>query len=264
MRTEDSSALPVPSQRPFKVFQRSTQDFDLTNELPSFRLPREVPAWTDTQSEKDPMHSALSFTLTLCLLAATLPVRAQGRTPVSFETAAVMSTRSTIGPIARAVMREAARLAAAGAPPAGQTAIQPAGAPGASNWSRVVTVARGAAVVVTVRGAKPARGTFVQADEGALFMHSGRWPVLQTIARGEVLEVRMGPSSRRRALGLLVGVGGAVGGAVVGAAVGGRGSDPEDLRGSSIGGMAGLVGGAVLGYRGITRARGTLIYRAPW
>jgi hypothetical protein len=161
-------------------------------------------------------------------------------------------------------MREEARLAAAGTPPAGQTAVQSAGAPAASNWSRVVTVARGAAVVVIVRGSSPERGTFVQADEGALFMRTGRWQDVQTIARGDVLEIRTGPSRKRRALGLLVGVGGALGGMVVGMTVGSIGSDPEDLSGASIGGMAGLVGGAAVGYRAVTRTGGTLIYRAPW
>jgi hypothetical protein len=102
----------------------------------------------------------------------------------------------------------------------------------------------------------------VQADEDALFMQTGRWLVLETIARGDVAEIRMGPSGKRRALGLLVGVGGALGGAALGATVGSIGRDAEDLSGASIGGMAGLVGGAVLGYRAITRARGTLIYSA--
>ena len=116
---------------------------------------------------------------------------------------------------------------------------------------------------MTVRGSKPARCTFVQADESALIVRTGRWQVVQTIARGDVQEIRTGPSGRRRALGLLAGLGGAIGGAYVGVKVGSAGSDAEDLRGSSLGGMAGLVGGAVLGYRAVTRTKGDLIYSAP-
>src|SRR5262245_44952730 len=91
----------------------------------------------------------------------------------------------------------------------------------ASDWSRVVTIPSDRRVVVTVRGSKPVRGTFVQANESALIVRTGRWQVIQTIARGDAQEVRTGPSGKRRALGVLVGVGGAMGGAVLGVAVGG-------------------------------------------
>jgi hypothetical protein len=96
----------------------------------------------------------------------------------------------------------------------------------------VVTITSDADVVVTVRGSKPARCTFVQADESALIVRAGRWQVVETIARGDVQQIRTGPSGKRRALGLLVGFGGA-------------------------------MGGAVLGYRAVTRTKGDLIYSAP-
>ena len=184
------------------------------------------------------MRSTLSLTLIVCLVASALPVTAQER-----------------GPLARAVTRESVRLAA----------VQSGGTPADSNWSHVRGLAPGTDVVVTVRGSKFARCTFVQADESALIVRTGRWQVVQTIARGDVQEIRKGLSEKRRALGLLGGLGGTIGGAFVGAYVGGMvgGCDSENLRCMGAGMMAGVVGGAVLGYRAVTRTKGDLIYRAP-
>jgi hypothetical protein len=91
----------------------------------------------------------------------------------------------------------------------------------------------------------------------------GRWQVVQTIARGDVQEIRTGPTRGRRALGFLVGVGGAFGGMVLGGTIGGAGSDAEDFGGVALGAAAGLVGGAVLGDKAITHTKGELIYRVP-
>ena len=182
------------------------------------------------------MKSALSLTLIMCLVASALPVTAQEK-----------------GPLARAVTREAVRLAA----------VQLGGTPAESNWSHVRGLAPGTEVIVTVRGSKFARCTFVQADESALIVRTGRWQVVQTIARGDVQEIKTGLSKKRRALGLLGGLGGAIGGAFVGGTVGGSGSDSENLGPYALGAMAGLVGGAILGYRAVTRTKGDLIYRAP-
>jgi len=197
------------------------------------------------------MKSVLSLTLIVCLLESALPLTAQEQT-------------ERTGPLAKAVTREAVRLATAGETTSSTAAaVQLGGKSARSDWARVVTITSDTDVVVTVRGSKPARCTFVQADESALIVRTGRWQVVQTIARGDVQEIRTGPSGRRRALGLLGGLGGAIGGAYVGVKVGSAGSDAEDLRGSSLGGMAGLVGGAVLGYRAVTRTKGDLIYSAP-
>jgi hypothetical protein len=183
------------------------------------------------------MKSTLSLTLIVSMVASALPVTAQEQ-----------------GLIARAATREAVRLAG----------VQRGDTPIESDWSPVVAIASGTNVVVTVRGSKPTRCTFVQADESALIVRTGRWQMVQIIARDDVQEIRTGPSGKRRALGLLAGVGGAVGGTMVGGTIGGLGSDDEDLRGVALGAMAGLVGGAVLGYRAVTHTKGDPIYRAPY
>jgi hypothetical protein len=136
-----------------------------------------------------------------------------------------------------------------------------------SDWARVVTIASGTAVVVTVQNSKPVRRRIVHADESTLTVLNPSTQVAEAVARGDVLEIRTEGrlSDRRRALGLLGGLGGAIGGAFVGGMVGGKliGGDGEDLGGVAVGMFAGVVGGAVLGYRAVTRTKGDLIYRAP-
>jgi hypothetical protein len=183
------------------------------------------------------MKSTLSLTtLIVSLVALPLSVTAQERAP-----------------LAMAATREAGRL----------DAIQFGDDPPESDWSPVVALASATNIVVTVRGSKPVRGPFVHADESALTVRTGRWQVIQTIAREDVQEIRTGPTGGRRALGFLVGVGGAFGGMLVGGTIGGAGSDAEDLGGVALGATAGLVGGAVLGYKAVTHTKGKLIYRMP-
>lgn len=213
------------------------------------------------------MRSALSMTLIVCVVASALPLTAQEQTPVSFETPAIATPPSTTatGAIARAAMREAARLGTARKPVSpGLELVQPGDEPARSDWSRVVSIDSGEEVLLTVRRSKPARCIFVQADESALIVRTGRWQVVQTIARGDVQEIRTGRSGRRRALGLLGGLGGAIGGAFGGALVGVMvgGCDEENLGCIGVGMMAGVVGGSVLGYRAVSRTKGRLIYRA--
>jgi hypothetical protein len=186
--------------------------------------------------DRNTTTSTLSRTLIVCLVTSAFPGTAQ-----------------TQGVLARAATREAVRL----------TAVQVSETPTESGWSSVVAIASGTNVVVTVRGAKPTRCTFVQADESSLIVRTGRWQVVQMIARNDVQEIRTGSSGKRRALGLLVGAGGAIGGTVVGGTIGSLGSDAENVRGFALGAMAGLVGGAVLGYHAVTHTKGNLIYRAP-
>ena len=187
------------------------------------------------------MKSTPSLTLIVCLVASALPVTAQEK-----------------GPLARAVTREAVRLAA----------VQSGGTPAESNWSRVRGLASGTDVVVTVQGSKPARRRMVQADESTLTVQNPSTQGVEAIAQGDVLEIRTEArrlSSKRKALGLLGGLGGVIGGAFVGAYVGKKvgGCDAENLGCMGVGMMAGVVGGAVLGYRAVTSTKGDLIYRAP-
>ena len=185
------------------------------------------------------MKSALSLTLIVCLVASAIPAAAQGP-----------------GPIAESITRNAVRLAA-------DRASQEASGSAESNWSRVVTVASGAEVLVTVRDSKPLRCTFVQAEESALIVRTGRWQVVQTIARGGVQEIRTGRSRGRRALGFLGALGGFFGGAFVGSRTVVGGCEASNVACSGVGIMAVAVGGALLGYRAITHTKGDLIYRAP-
>jgi hypothetical protein len=140
----------------------------------------------------------------------------------------------------------------------------------ASDWSRVVALTPGTDVVVATRGSKPTRRRIVHADESSVTVDIVK-PVVNVVTRTEVIgredtvEVRTAErlSGKRRALGLLAGIGGAFAGAFVGASIGSMGSSAEDLSGVALGGGAGLFGGAILGYRTVTRVRGDLIYRAP-
>src|SRR5687767_3745324 len=101
-------------------------------------------------------------------------------------------------------------------------------------------MASGTDVILTARNLKPVRGTFVQADEYALIVRTGRWQVVETVARGDVQEIRDGRrSGKRRALGLLVGFGGFIGGAFVGGTLGGLGSEDDEIAGYLLGARAG-------------------------
>jgi hypothetical protein len=98
------------------------------------------------------MKSALSLTLIASLLGSALPVAAQDR------------MESTAGPIARAVAREAVRLATEPA----WSGIQQASGTAESDWSRVRKLAAGTEAVVTVKGSQPGQRYFVRADESDL------------------------------------------------------------------------------------------------
>lgn len=200
------------------------------------------------------MKSALLLTLIVSLAGSAMPLAAQEE------------VRTELSPLARSIVREASRLAL-DSMALGVEAVQQSGNPGDSNWSRVRGLAPGTDVVVTVRGRKPDRRRIVQADESTLTVLSRSTQVVEVLARGDVLEIwtegRL--SEKRQALGLVGGLGGAIGGAFVGAYVGGMvgGSDAENLGPMGVGMMAGVVGGAVLGYRAITHTKGDLIYRTP-
>ena len=123
---------------------------------------------------------------------------------------------------------------------------------------------------MAVRGSKPTRGRIVHADQSFVTVNIVK-PVVnvvtrtEVIAREDIVEVRTERlSEKRRALGLLGGIGGAFAGSFVGAWIGSMGSSGEDLSGVALGGGAGLFGGAILGYRTVTRVKERFsIYRAP-
>ena len=195
------------------------------------------------------MESARSLTLIMSLVASALPVAALN---------AHEKTGTTTGPLARAVTREAVRLATAGEPRSSTAAVvQSFDTSARSDWTRVVAIPSDTDVVVTVQGSTSLRRRFVRADPSTLTVLSRRTQLVEVIARGNVREIRTERlSDKKRALGLLGGLGGTIGGTYVGGTRCGLGC-------ASVGMMAGMVGGSILGYRAVTRAGGDLIYRAP-
>ena len=247
------------------------------------------------------MKSLLSLSLIACLVASAVPVTAQGQseTPTPFDIRSLPS-QATAGPLARAVMREADRLAVAGAliPSSSDAVQQGEGPPAESNWSRVRTLAPGTEIIVTVKGSTPARRYFIAADESGFTMlnlaavglqftaarvlrdMASRHPedlqaaqnlgqVVENIARTDVAEIHALPKPfwnsvhRHAKIGLGVG-------AVVGLVAGlasrrdecGSGCVPAFVFGGSLmGAEIGAMNGAVLG--AITRMTQRVIYRAP-
>ena len=97
------------------------------------------------------MKSAIAATLIVCLLGAALPVAAQDQ------------THPAAGPLARAITREAVRVATEPT----SSSVRQIGKPD-SNWSRVSKLAPGIEIVVTVRSSQPGKRYFVRADESEL------------------------------------------------------------------------------------------------
>ena len=102
------------------------------------------------------MRSALSLVLVVSFATSTLPVAARE------------NIEPMPGPLARSITREVARLAAEPTS-SGVEGVQQSGVLAAeSNWSRVLRVAPGTEVVLTVRGSQADRRFFVQADASEL------------------------------------------------------------------------------------------------
>jgi hypothetical protein len=115
------------------------------------------------------VKSALSLTVIASLVGSALPVAARDR------------LESTAGPIARAVTREAVRLATEPA----WSGIQQASGTAESDWSRVRKLVAATEVVVTVQGAQPGKRYFVRADESDLTVLNPTDPTLpRTAMRG--------------------------------------------------------------------------------
>ena len=119
------------------------------------------------------MRSVVALTLIACVMTATVSIRAQ-----------------EVSPFTRAVAREAGRLAATGdfTPSAGQ-------APGRSDepaddtWSRVLKLAPGTGIVVTVQGSPPADRYFVSGNDSDLTVLNVGVTALPSAARDVLRDV---------------------------------------------------------------------------
>ena len=130
------------------------------------------------------MKSALSLTL-IASLVGSAPVAAQDR------------MESTAGPIARAVTREAVRLAA-----------DPQSELAGSDWARVRSLVPGTEVIVTITGARLGKRYIVRADESELVVTVTERGHEETLARTNVVEISVPPVSRHPArIGALIGAG---------------------------------------------------------
>jgi hypothetical protein len=121
------------------------------------------------------LKSALSLTLIVCLFGSALPVTAQEQTETSgsFDLGGPVAPATAAGPLARAVMRQAVRLAA----------VQSGGTSAESNWSRVRKLASGTEIIVTVKGSRPTNRYFLAGDESELMVLNVADPALPVAAR---------------------------------------------------------------------------------
>jgi hypothetical protein len=119
------------------------------------------------------MRSVVALVLIECLLTATVPVRAQ-----------------EVSPFTRAVAREAGRLAATGdfRPSAGHAPGR-GGEPADDNWSRVLKLAAGTGIVVTVQGSAPADRYYVSGDDSGLTVLNVGATALPSAARDVLRDV---------------------------------------------------------------------------
>lgn len=120
------------------------------------------------------MNSLLSLALIIGLTASTFPVTAQEQT----------ATPQTAGPLARAITREAVRLATDPSLPE----LPQTGQQADSDWSRVRTLKPGTEIVVTVLGAQPGTRYVVLTDESDLTTLNLAAPGLPAEARRELLD----------------------------------------------------------------------------
>jgi hypothetical protein len=199
------------------------------------------------------MKSALTLTFVVCVLAPTVPLSAQGQT-----------TR-TVGPLARAMSREALRLAADADP----VSLSGAGAEGStgakSKWSRVREIEEGTEIIVTVKDTPPARRHFVAADESSVTVSDAAAVPVQ-IPRSDVAEL----SVWDRRVGRGTGIGAAIGGTVgfVAGLLSAGGCQracwftPAEA-GALLGTFGGGVGSGIGAAAGAIRKTASVIYRAP-
>jgi hypothetical protein len=215
------------------------------------------------------VNAALSLTLLLALMASALSVTAQERTEAtkSFD---LGDPAPMTGPLARAAIREAVRLAETTNEPTPSATgnIEQGRQSALSDWSRVRQLAPQTGLVVTVRGAPPVRRYFVAADESELIVAPEAGPV-EHVARAEIAEITtLSKSARQRLrenfswqIGMYAGI---LAGLVVGRVVDNRATGCDScLGGVLLGGFAGGLAGAGLWYRAFLHESGVIVYRAP-
>ena len=136
------------------------------------------------------MKSLLSLALIACLVAPAVPVAAQEQAAAPFDIRG-SALQATAGPLARAATREADRLVAAGelTPSDGAAAWQSGKSAPPSDWSRVRKLAPGTEIIVTVKGAPPARRYFVAEDESDVTVLKMADPTLPAAVRDLLREV---------------------------------------------------------------------------
>ncbi len=107
------------------------------------------------------MKAALSLALIVCLVVSALPVttQAQVQGPRVFE---LRGSAPMAGPLARAMTREAVRLAAEDLTPSAVDGVRQGGKSGQSDWSRVRGL-EGEEIILTVYGSPPAKRYVVRA-----------------------------------------------------------------------------------------------------
>lgn len=196
-------------------------------------------------------HVGMAFIVGLAIAA---PARAQS-----------METRLRIS-------RSDVRLAIARTLAESVDAVQPDGTSLQSDWSRVMGLRKGTAVIVTVQDSPRVHREFVSADASTITLRpvsaiNGPVAAVETTARSKVVEIRTTSRVAARGIrGALGAAGGFLGGALLGGMTGSLigkagGADPSNLRGIFWGTLAGGFAGAVFGATG-SRVQEEVIYRS--
>jgi hypothetical protein len=136
------------------------------------------------------MKSALSLTLIVCLVVASaLPVTTQAQVegPGVFD---LRGPAPVAGPLARAMTREAVRLAATAREPTTSVTedVQQGGKSGRSDWSRVRTLEPGTEIILAVCGSPPGKRYVVSADESRLAVLNVTDPAIPHAVAGVLID----------------------------------------------------------------------------
>ena len=133
------------------------------------------------------MKSALSLTLAVSLVASALPVTAQEQEqterPGSFD---LRGPAPTARPLARAMSREAVRLAAEGLTPSAADTVQHRDGP-ADAWLRVRALEPGTEITLTVTGSPPGKRSVVRTDESGLTVLNVTDPAIPAAVAGMLI-----------------------------------------------------------------------------
>jgi hypothetical protein len=220
------------------------------------------------------MNIAVSVSLVVALVVSATPVAVaqEQEEPGKSLALQVPGADPMVRPLARAVPREAARLATTPAQvtTAPAKGVDPSRPPEPSDWSRVRHLPSGTRITLTIRGRPPVHRIVVAGDESVLMVSDVVDPTvgqIERIARADIAEVITEPKSgsqrRREDPSWMIGmVAGMVGGVYIGAkATAATGCD-SCVGGILLGAIGGAIGGALLwDYAFIRKA--DVIYRAP-